>query len=77
MDKNIFNVIKDGKSYQARILANFDIYGDLYCIYTISNLDNYDVFCAKVVDDALIDVHDEKEKEIVSNVILKLVNAIK
>ena len=77
MDKSNFNVIKNGKQYQARILANFVIYGEHYCIYTISHLDNYDVYCAKVVDDALIDVQDEKEKEIVSNVILKLVNAIK
>ena len=77
MDENNFNVIKNGKQYQARILANFDIYGEHYCIYTISNLDNYDVFCAKVVDDMLMDVQDEKEKGMVSNVILKLVNAIK
>ena len=68
MDKSNFNVIKNGKQYQARILANFVIYGEYYCIYTISHLDNYDVYCAKVVDDALIDVQDEKEKEIVSNV---------
>ena len=77
MDKSNFNVIKNGKSYQAHILANFDIYGDNYCIYTISHLDNYDVYCAKVVGDALIDVQDEKEKKLVSGVILKLVNAIK
>ena len=36
MDENNFNVIKNGKQYQARILANFDIYGEHYCIYTIS-----------------------------------------
>ena len=42
-ENKTFYIEKDGIKIKATILTNFELYGDNYCIYTISNNDNNNV----------------------------------
>ena len=64
-----FYIDIDGKKVLAEILVVFTFYGNTYCAYSIKNKDNglNDVYSAKIVDNVLVNIHDEKEKQFTKN----------
>ena len=78
-ENNQFFIEKEGKKYQATILTNFRISQNNYCIYTIPSetSKNQNVYCAKIIDNNLVKIIDEKEKQLTDKVVTELVNGIK
>ena len=75
----VFYVDIDGKKVKAEILITFSFYGNFYCAYCISNDDTKlnDVYSAKVVNNTLVNIEDEKEKQIIDQYIYNLLSIVK
>lgn len=73
-EKNIFYIEQNGHKIKANILTNFEVYGDNYCVYTIpiENNKNNIVYCAKIVNNQLVKIEDEKELRITNKIIHNL-----
>ena len=69
-----FYIEKDGTKYTASILTNFTIYGDHYCIYTIPSIQEKqnNVYCAKIYENRLIKITDQKELDLTSKIVKQL-----
>ncbi len=74
-----FYIDIDGKKVLAEILVVFTFYGNTYCAYSIKNKDNglNDVYSAKIIDNVLVNIHDEKEKQFIDNYIYNLLHIVK
>lgn len=73
-ESEIFYIEKDNKKIKANILTNFEIYGDNYCVYTI-NIDNTkmnNIYCAKIIDNNLVEIKDETELSLTTKIIHEL-----
>lgn len=69
-----FYIEKDGIKYTASILTNFELYGDHYCIYTIPSVkeSQNNVYCAKIYENRLIKITDQKERDLTSKIVKQL-----
>ena len=76
MEENkTFYIHKEGKNIQANILTNFELYGDNYCIYTINKEnDTSDVYCAKLINNSLVEIKNESERKRIEKIVKKLIN---
>lgn len=77
MEENkIFYIETDGKQVKATVLTNFELYGDNYCVYTISNTDNKtnNAYCAKILDNRLIPIENEEELKLTNKIVSELIN---
>ena len=73
MDSNKkFFIEKDGTRIEATILTNFELYGDNYCIYSIPNKQNNDVYCAKVLGNKLVKIDNEEELRLTNKIVTEL-----
>ena len=73
-ENKVFYIEMDNKKLRANILTNFEVYGDNYCIYTI-NVDGTkmnNVYCAKIVDNNLVEIKDETELKLTNKIIYEL-----
>ncbi len=59
------------------VIMNFFLYDNEYCIYTVKNDDEYDVCVGKIVQNNVVEIDNDRDKNIVSNIALSLVNAVK
>ena len=78
-EKDIFYIEKNGMKYKANIITNFELYGYSYCAYAVEDHQskNYNVYCAKIVNDHLIPIMDEKEIQLTNNLITELIKGKK
>lgn len=78
-EANVFYIEKEGIKYKANIITNFEIYNDNYCIYTIPDetAQNYNVYCAKIVDNNLVKIENEQEQKLTNKIVTELINSIK
>lgn len=75
MEENkTFYIEKDGKQIKATILTNFELYGDNYCIYTVPNNDNNNVYCAKVLENRLVKIENEEELKLTNKIVAELLS---
>ncbi len=76
---NVFYVDVNGKKVVAEILVTFYFYDNLYCAYSIKNdeTDLNDVYSAKIVDHSLVDITNEKEKQMIDQYIFNLLKTVK
>ena len=76
---NMFYVDVDGKRVQAEVLVTFTFYNNLYCAYSIKNEDTNlnDVYSAKVVNQTLVNIDNEKEKQMIEQYIFNLLSIVK
>jgi len=79
IENNNFYIEKDGRKYQATILTNFQIEKNHYCIYTIPSetTKEHNVYCAKIINNNLINITDEQEKKLTNKIINELLNGVK
>lgn len=78
MDINKFYIEENGQRLEANILTNFTIFDDIYCIYTILTKDkNHNVYCAKLIDNKLIPIIDEKELNLTNTIVNKYIESLK
>lgn len=75
MENNKFIINgKNGISYMAKIITCFTIQDNTYCLYSIQKDDNnHDIYVAKLVNDNLISITDQEEKECVDNIVKRLI----
>ncbi len=59
------------------VIMDFFLFDNEYCIYTVKNDDVYDVCVGKIVQNTVVEIDDERDKNIVSNIALSLVNAVR
>ena len=73
-----FKVIIDGKDVMAKTIMNFSLFDDYYCIYGIPNSNSeYDVCCGKIVQNTVVPIDNEKDRDLTNNIVKSLVRAIK
>lgn len=77
-ENKIFYIEKEGIKYQATILTNFEVYGDNYCIYTVPDKTSHqnNVYCAKIIDNNLVEIKEEKERKITTQIIKQLMHSV-
>lgn len=78
-EQNKFYIESNGKKILANILINFELYGDNYCVYTVSqnNSQEYKVHCAKILGSTLIKIENEREKSMTNKIVQQLLQSIK
>lgn len=76
MEENkIFYIEENGKQIKANILTNFTVVDETYCIYTIpiENTQNNNLYCAKIINNKLVEITDEIEKNRINKIVQKLI----
>ena len=73
--EDTFTINLNGEMKEATAIINFTFNQNTYCIYAISkNDEDVDIYCGKIIDKALYDIEDEKEKEIVNQIVEELLD---
>ena len=69
----------NGEKIEAEILVTFNIYNYLYCAYSIKNDDTNlnDVYSAKIINNTLVNIDNEKEKQMIDTYIYNLLSNVK
>lgn len=73
MEENkILYIEKNGEKLKANILTCFEVLNENYCVYSIQNPPSVDVYCAKLINNNLVKIEDEEEKERINNIVKQL-----
>lgn len=77
-NSDTFYIEKEGQEYQAKILTNFEIYGDHYCIYALPQKENndYNLYCAKWINHQLEKIKDQKELDLTNKIVKQFTGAL-
>ena len=77
-DIGSFTIEVDGIKHNAKIIMNFELYGNYYCIYGVKNdNDMYDINCGKVVGQNVVPIDNENDKALTDKIIMSLTNSVK
>ena len=73
-----FNIEINGKNYEAKIIMNFELYSKYYCVYGVENdQKEYNVYCGQIINNTVVPIQNEKDKELTEKIEKILVNSIK
>ncbi len=65
----------DGEKHRAMIIKNFTVEGKQYSIYAIPNGDGtYEMRTGTIKDNMVVDIEDEREQRIISNIVKTILN---
>lgn len=73
MEENkTFYIENNGQRIKANIITFFEVLNENYCIYSLQNHPLVDIYCAKIINNNLVKIEDEEEKERINNIVKQL-----
>lgn len=73
MEENkTFYIENNGQRIKANIITCFEVLNENYCIYSLQNHPLVDIYCAKIINNNLVKIEDEEEKERINNIVKQL-----
>ena len=75
MNNNEFKIVdQDGILRKAYILTTFNLFNKVYCIYAIMNNNFASVYCAQLLNNKLVPINDQEEKELINKIVKRYLN---
>lgn len=71
---NLVDIYIEGEKHKAMILHVFDLQERTFCIYAVPNGDGtFEIHCGKKIGQEIVDIEDEKEREVIENITKTLI----